>query len=349
MLRNEGMEGAGNRVVPAAWVRGGTGKMWFLVWTARKLGSSAMVAVSLWMAGCSPDSMSRWADVRTRPEAAGEDGQYSECGPSGELRELGGAGCAEVSLGDAAVEGTCHEQLPDQWCAADLLQGPGCIEAPPEVSFGHVLLGRVDLMRIEIRSCGEQGWPLLIFGLAIGTGPDLDDGFGVEAPDLDHWPTPGNPVVVPAGESISVSVTYVALELPPFVDQCIIPWDKNTLTITTNAVISETKINLVGIGMVGSYCSEATIACVEGPSATTGAMLHLVGSGSSSPRTPIVTWKWTVSERPPGSVSEFVPGDSCPDPTFVVDSAGKYRFGLDVSDCYGTSACFPAVYEVEAL
>ncbi|MCB9786934.1 MAG: hypothetical protein H6744_09615 [Deltaproteobacteria bacterium] len=76
----------------------------------------------------------------------------------------------------------------------------------------------------------------------------------------------------------------------------------------------------------------------EGQEVIPQTRLHLVGSQSHAPEAEIVKYEWTV-QQPPGSASVFVPATTAPDPTFEVNVAGEYVFGLKVWDSSGNPGC----------
>ncbi|MBM4371044.1 MAG: hypothetical protein FJ098_05285 [Deltaproteobacteria bacterium] len=88
-------------------------------------------------------------------------------------------------------------------------------------------------------------------------------------------------------------------------------------------------------------CPVAKINVAEGSSAYTGDTLHLSAAQSWSPSGEIVQWLWSV-QAPAGSGAAFVPGPDVVAPTFTVDAAGQYLFGLEVWDETGEKSCVPA-------
>jgi hypothetical protein len=91
----------------------------------------------------------------------------------------------------------------------------------------------------------------------------------------------------------------------------------------------------------------AVIANDEGQEVIPQTVLHLHGSGSTSPFGAIVKYQWSV-EQPSMSTSMFVPSADYPDPTFEANVAGEYTFRLQVTDSAGNTSA-PAELVVYVL
>ena len=69
-------------------------------------------------------------------------------------------------------------------------------------------------------------------------------------------------------------------------------------------------------------------------------IVELRATGSEDPDGEVVAHRWTVVERPEGSVSELDPGAEAAETSLLLDQAGLYRLSLEVTDDGGeTSAC----------
>jgi hypothetical protein len=99
-------------------------------------------------------------------------------------------------------------------------------------------------------------------------------------------------------------------------------------------------------GSVDSAPATTMISTVNSPPAAdagpdravrVGATATLDGSGSTDADGDLLTHRWTVTSRPPGSTAELVSGD-IPQPMLAIDRADVYTAQLIVSDGLATSA-----------
>ena len=215
------------------------------------------------------------------------------------------------------------------------LQGP-CIKAnPSRVSFGGKLVGQTSEIQLEIQSCGD-------IDLEISDIEMVEDGngvFGVTESAVGTYP-----VIVPAGSSVYVPVTYFPSAVAQLGPDGQFVLEQGKMKIRSNAYLAELDVPVDGFGTDGS-CPVANIVVREGDEVLPQTVLHLSGLGSSATAGAISSYEWSVVQ-PGGSVSNFSPSPYVGEVTFEANIVGEYIFRLNVRDTMGTVSCSAAEYTV---
>jgi len=221
---------------------------------------------------------------------------------------------------------------------------PPCIEVNPDkVNFGGKIWGQTSVAPLEMTACGDL--PVKIFSIEMEehSSPEYD----VDLSALDHEPSPGDPVVVPANGMVIVNVTYTPSAESPVDSEGNVILDTGEVLIHSNASSSPLIVPTSGAA-VCLCCPTAILKVDEGDEVAPQTILHLNGEESYAPNGAIQKWEWSV-EQPVGSASVFVPSFTFPNPTFEANVAGVYKFYLTVYDDTNTPSCFPAQYEVVVI
>ncbi len=232
-----------------------------------------------------------------------------------------------------------------------------CIQVAPEtVDFGSALMvpgtdvETPNTRPLVIESCGTT--PLRVTGLAI----ENDDGtFRVLTeltPDDETgalFELPARDPEAPALPSRDLQIGFWPVETRAY---------GNRLLITSNASDEPFPVDLFGRG-VDNACpipaARETDLHVQPLD-----IITLDGTPSSDPGGEVRKWRWTVVDRPQGSVSVPVesftdarrPADggepdeeTTPQALFFVDLAGQYTIELQVIDNLGQTSCEPKAVE----
>jgi len=222
-------------------------------------------------------------------------------------------------------------------------EGLPCIRVEPDpVHFGAKKINQTAVFPVEIGPCLNSETALEITGLKITAGQDL---YGIDfAMSGIAEPTAEAPLIVPAGEAITLQLTFTPVEVSAkdVNDQIIL--SEGTLLIENNSFENNKEVLMDGAG-VEIECPTAVIKCAEGSDVIPQTVLHLVGTQSFASSGVINKWEWSVVQ-PPLSASVFVPSYSFPDPSFEANVAGIYEFSLDVWDSNGNKSCMPGRYDV---
>ena len=211
------------------------------------------------------------------------------------------------------------------------------------MAFGGVAIGQVASAPLVIRNCGEGPLKLQRIALYALSSPLFD----LELAEMEQVPSPTYPLVLPAGESVSVPVSFSPPEASALDDDGTIVLDEGMVEVATDDPDAWLAISLSGAG-VNFEVPTAVIKSSEGDEVIPQTVLHLFGDESYASFGAVVGWKWDV-EQPPLSQSVFVPSSTFPNPTFEVNVAGIYRFRLQVLDELGTPSAYPATFEVVVI
>ncbi len=253
--------------------------------------------------------------------------------------------CLDKECGDDGCGGSCGA-CPEGECVDGECVVPvdACLEvSPSQIDFGGKKVFTLAVLPLEITSCGSD--PLEISGIAMKEGSSPD--FGLDYSSLDHVPSVAEPLLVGAGETVSVAVMFMPTQAAPVDAEGNLLLDTASIVVTSNASGDDKEVEVSGAG-VDETCPVAVIKCAEGDEVIPQTVLHLYGDESYAVNDDIQGFQWTVVQ-PAGSQSVFIPASSFPNPTFETNMAGTYKFSLVVLDSSGAQSCVPAEYEVVVI
>jgi hypothetical protein len=215
------------------------------------------------------------------------------------------------------------------------VRGP-CLQVnPSRIDFGGQVVGELSERQVEVESCGETD--LILADVAL-----IDDGDG--AFDIDLGGLAAFPLVIPTGQSVIFSVTYLAQAAAARGSDGQPERDTGSLRIRSNDSPSQQDVELSGFGSDGS-CPTAVINVAQGEEVLPQTRLQLDASASTASSGRVTGWEWSVTQ-PSGSVSTFLPSAYVEKPTFEVNIIGTYTFRLKVFDELGIESCTQAEYVV---
>lgn len=224
--------------------------------------------------------------------------------------------------------GACGSTADDARVVGGGHYTPPCLAIDPvRVDFGEQIIWADDTVAVTVSACAEA--PLEIFSLTL----DGDDAFTL-SPDELEGASADEPVVVPAGESRTFSVTYSASEIGAAVAR---------VRLVSNAEDSPARVvELSGAGREARCpTAVASLETVLDHGAGRLASLSSAQSTAAEEGASIVKRLWTV-EQPPHSKQRFEPNAEAPHPEFLAQVVGGYRFTLEVWDSLGTRSCEPS-------
>ena len=274
---------------------------------------------------------------------AGCPAGYEEPAAGGEDIAAG----ADLSLPEpvdaAALDGAAEDSGPDATRAPASL-----VSQPAPIDFGARLVGTQSTISVYLRAVGEREVTVSQIALA-SAGEASDFSFGLHAglPENGVY-VPDEPIVLAPGAAMEVLIHY-----EPAAESTLDP-ETNTIASATDQLVvhsdaDEPRLSLLmtGYGVVEPG-PDAVVSCDEGEQVIPQTNLHLDGSGSNSDNGEITKWAWSVVQ-PPGSVSQFLPSASAPNPTFEANVAGVYTFTLRVWDAEGHQSAVPAVFTINVI
>ncbi|MBR56899.1 MAG: hypothetical protein CMH54_02450 [Myxococcales bacterium] len=245
-------------------------------------------------------------------------------------------------------------------------EGP-CIHLEPAVvDFGFKKVGGTYGYDVQITACGQD--PLEIRRIRLGDSGSpnfvLDEnsfqiqgGTGYESAE---WPSSTYPAVIPPQRSARYIVLYTPTELSPMDEEGTPVPEVTTGYVETNTFEGEVSFTVNGYGSTEA-CSTAVITVEQGLNEVAPqTVLDVSGSNSIPASGTISNYVWNV-ERPEGAEGYFflddpvhgtvVMGDTAvyPDVKYALNTAGVYRFRLDVEDSAGNVSCLPAYREITVI
>lgn len=223
--------------------------------------------------------------------------------------------------------------------------GP-CINVQPTlVDFGVRPVGWGSVQWVWIENCDSVPVKISSMALSAASSPAFAlDVTGLPGLFVGGAPSATTPLFLPGGEQAELTVRYVPTA-ESALDEGGLPI-LDTGTIVLEAVSYQRKVQIPVQASAAPFdCPVAVASVAEGASAAPQTTLHLLGDASFAPSVPIGKWQWSV-DQPPGSSSELTPGPGSPNPTFVVDVVGTYRFRLRVWSEDGEPDCSPTEVKV---
>ncbi len=148
-------------------------------------------------------------------------------------------------------------------------------------------------------------------------------------------PTPAAPVVLPAGGSASLTVTYTASALYP-------PDHTGKLLIAAGGEVHTVTLTAQNVAVT---CPIAKVTVVEGEQVVPQTVIHLKGDKSTVPTGSVKKYNWTV-KQPAGSNQPLMPNASFANPTLTANTSGEYEFCLEVWDANDSKSCSPECIKV---
>ena len=200
--------------------------------------------------------------------------------------------------------------------------------APASLDFGRVGESEQKVLGVRIRSLGTA--PLVVETLELEAGGAPEFSFAGSAQTPATLPPPGEGT--PGGE------VEVRIRCAPTADTAPAPLAGTLRIVSTDPDRREIRIPLA------ATLNQAPIAAIvetSGGNPAPGDTVSFDGTGSSDPDGDLpLAYGWRVYRKPFGSAAEFADPAS-PTPSLVLDEAGEYEVGLDVSDAAGLSCAHP--------
>ncbi len=213
-----------------------------------------------------------------------------------------------------------------------------CIKSTPGlVDFESVGVGQKKQLSISLQNCGTGEVPLTSIAFPKDSPAELsvEFGFGFSGP-----PSEAKPRVLQQNEAVTVYINFS----PTQVDQNV----SGKLQVLYIDDTKSTQTKAVDVTGKGNKLANPVTCMVVKNKITSK---EIPSGGQSVPQNPITvdaacakaidphiikSWKWTMTNQPPGSFATFLPSDNKQQASFVPNVVGKYTFKLEVKDDAGT-------------
>lgn len=252
-----------------------------------------------------------------------------------------------------ANDTTVQPETADTTVQPETTGAPCLVVTPASVNFGGKSIGKQAFVDVELQNCGDA--PLTVSEIRLlndseHPGTILSTDFLLELGGLANVPIgttaftgPDEPLVLSPNEVAVFQVIFTPdVENPLGADGEPL-LDRGIIKIVSNALVPEREVHVTGFGTV-TQCPTAVIQTQEGDEVIPQTLLHLIGSQSYGPNG-VTKYEWTVL-APSGSASTFLPSAAAPNPTFELNTAGTYLFGLKVWDADSNESCLAAEFQI---
>ena len=204
---------------------------------------------------------------------------------------------------------------------------------PTKLEFGGKKVGQTTNLSFEIQSCGTQELVVDDVAFLTGSSPDFELDFSTLAAGFETGPSTSNPLHIPAGDKVTVGVTFTPDTVNPRdADNVPIP-DEGKIQIHSNAYLSSVEVPVRGAGSAVE-CPTPVIVVTEGEEVIPQTVIHLDARNSYAPFGAITDYFWTITSFPDAlsAAPTMVPNRTTTQPAVELDVVGTYTFSLNVTD-----------------